>query len=129
MAWALITARALRISGVSGLAVGQLLAASQPCTARVWRISSRGMPAITMICSSVSSGNRCTNICITTVSRSGLLAQLLQVEPHHLLIQEQPYRRGGAEVEAAVGQGASGGGSALLLRRSLSALNACASKR
>ena len=30
-------------------------------TARVWRISSREMPAITMICSSVSSGNRCTS--------------------------------------------------------------------
>ena len=33
-----------------------------------------------------------------------LLAQLLQVEPHHLLLQEHLQRLGGAELEAAVGR-------------------------
>ena len=38
--------------------------------------SSRGIPTITMICASVSSGNRCTSIGSTTVFRSGRLARI-----------------------------------------------------
>ena len=50
--------------------------ASQFCKALVWRISSRGMPAITMISAPVSWWNFYTSLNSTTAFRSGCLATI-----------------------------------------------------
>ena len=54
--------------------------ASQSCTARVWRISSRGCRQGEQVQQGVE---------------VGLLAQFLKAEPHHLLIQKHLQRLGG----------------------------------